>query len=123
MAGPVIITDMARTGSDDLHWKASGTCGKRDFTAQTILYKGAPIFKIQGAGSVADGRWSRGERARVARVCRAAMIVELGGLEPLLPSRLPKKRGKPRRRRDPNVKYHHSGLPMNSSISALKRSR
>ena len=119
----ILIVDLTRMGSDDLHWHASGSCDGREFEAKSILYKGSPIFKIEGAGSLSEGSWSRGERSAVARACKNKMLVETGQL-PVAPpkSRAPyKKSGKPRR--VPGVKYHHSGWPMNSSISALKRSR
>ncbi|MAG27727.1 hypothetical protein CMI47_19520 [Candidatus Pacearchaeota archaeon] len=126
MATSTIITSIERAGADDLFWKASGTCNCREFTATSILYKGSPIFKIDDAGSIADGLWSRGERSAVARACLDRMLAETGQV---VPTRKRKTAAKKKRssfsrngRRTPGVKYHHSGLPMNSSISALKRS-
>lgn len=124
MSCDVNISMLKRTGVDDLHWAAEGTCDGREFNAATVIYKGEPIFKITGAGSIADGLWSRGERAAVARACRYRMLEETGQVVPRRKTatnrRNPFKRTG---RRIPGVKYHHSGLPMNSSISALKRSR
>jgi len=115
----IVVADLVRTGSDDLFWRASGTCNGQSFDAKSILYQGSPIFKIVNAGPVLNSPWSRGERAAVARACRHKMLTETGQL----PVAQRRQKASRRKRRDPNVKYHHSGWPMNSSISALKRSR
>jgi len=126
MSSVVCVDSISRVGSDDLYWKASGTCDNKRFEATSILHKGQPIFKIDNAGRILDGLWSRGERASVARACRDKMLSETGHV---IPARK-KVRSRKRKsiftrtgRRVPGVEYHHSGLPMNSSISALKRSR
>lgn len=115
----IIVTELVRTGSDDLFWRAVGTCNGRSFDAKSILYQGSPIFKIVNAGPISKSSWGRGERSAVASACRHKMLSETGQL-PVTQRRQKTTR---RKRRDPNVKYHHSGWPMNSSISALKRSR
>ena len=69
-------------------WQMEGTLDDRPFTARSIQWKGAPIFKLQeevnitdDAGlvisqrlthlSLAKSSWGRGDRIAVARACKA----------------------------------------------------
>jgi len=49
------------------------------FTAQTIQWRGEPVFKIQGAGKLSDSIWHRGERIAVAKACKSARLEKFGG--------------------------------------------
>ncbi len=118
---------------------AEGTIGDRAFNAQTIQWKGEPIFKVQEAGtflSLKESSFSRGERIQIARACKAARAEKFGEshkekIEPelaegetvqLSASSNAAERRQRRGKSASNVPRHHSGLPMNASISALKRS-
>ena len=60
---------------------AEGTIGDRAFNAQTIQWKGEPIFKVQEAGtflSLKESSFSRGERIQIARACKAARAEKFG---------------------------------------------
>jgi|TARA_B100000686_G_scaffold299946_1_gene334118 hypothetical protein len=46
----------------------------KPFVANTIIWKGEPIFKVQDAGALADRRWKRGERIAIARACKMARL-------------------------------------------------
>ncbi len=69
------------TLNDDGSFTATGTI--RDlvaktktkvFTANTITWQGDPIFKVEGAGKLADRKFKRGERISIARKCKAARL-------------------------------------------------
>ena len=54
-------------------YTARGECNGRPFDAKTIIYQGAPIFKVQEEGvlkKLADSAFSRGERIAIARACK-----------------------------------------------------
>ena len=129
-------------------FSAEGTVGDREFVAQTIQWKGEPIFKIQEGGihrSLKRSQFSRGERIAIARECKAARIKKFGeghkvtmkpeldtgevitlkassnALEQIRGSSMAADRR--RARQKASIKRHSSGLPMHASISALKRSR
>ena len=54
-------------------YTARGECNGRPFDAKTIIYQGAPIFKVQEEGGhkkLADSNFSRGERIAIARACK-----------------------------------------------------
>lgn len=118
---------------------AEGTVGDRAFDAQTIQWKGEPIFKVQETGtflSLKESSFSRGERIQIARACKAARSekfgeshkekIELelaeGETVQISASSNAAERRMRRGKAKSNVPMHHSGLPMNASISALKRS-
>ena len=82
-----VVNDV--TKNDDGSFTATGTIrdlvGKtktKVFTASTIDWQGAPIFKVEGAGNLADRRFKRGERISIARKCKAARLeLEAAALE------------------------------------------
>jgi hypothetical protein len=73
MAFTIEIVSFSRTS--DTSFEASGTLGEKPFAAQTILWKGEPIFKVQEADDeggvahrkMANSTFSRGERIALAR--------------------------------------------------------
>jgi len=73
MAFAIEIVSFSRTGEKS--FEASGTLGEKPFVAQTILWKGEPIFKVQetneegevGHRKMANSAFSRGERIALAR--------------------------------------------------------
>ena len=141
----VIVESVQLSGTDkkgNAVFAASGTIGERKFDAMTIQWKGEPIFKVQESGaflSLKDSSFSRGERIQIARACKAARAEKFGEshketVEPELAegetieisakaSSNAAERRMRRAQAGPSVPRHHSGLPMNASISALKRSR
>ena len=125
-------------------FRAEGTVGDRAFKATTIQWKGEPIFKVQEGGtlvSLKESEFSRGERIQIARACKAARLETFGeghkeSVEPELKTgetveiaakatsnaagrRLARQKKASKKN---GVELHPSGLPMNASISALKRS-
>jgi len=126
---------------------AEGALDGKAFVAQTIQYKGEPIFKLQEGGShkgLEGSQFGRGDRIAVARACKAARIDHFGEghkerVEPEL------KTGEIVTiaasvvadadvtsddeltaadeifKKARKIKLHPSGLPMHASISALKR--
>ena len=121
-------------------FRAEGSVGDRAFEAMTIQWKGEPIFKVLEGGAslkLKDSSFSRGERIQIARACKTARAEKFGEshkekIEPelaegetvqLSASSNAAERRMRRAQAGPSVPRHHSGLPMNASISALKRSR
>jgi len=129
-------------------FRAEGTVGDRAFEAMTIQWKGEPIFKVLEGGFnliLKESSFSRGERIQIARACKAARIEKFGdshkekieqelaegetvqisasGPAPKKATSNAAERRMRRAQAGPSVPRHHSGLPMNASISALKRSR
>lgn len=54
-------------------YTARGECNGRPFDAKTIIYQGAPIFKVQEEGGLkklVDSAFTRGERIAIARACK-----------------------------------------------------
>ena len=140
----VIVESVQLSGTDkkgNAVFAASGTIGERKFNAMTIQWKGEPIFKVQESGAflgLKDSSFSRGERIQIARACKAARAEKFGEshketVEPELAegetieisakaSSNAAERRMRRAQAGPSVPRQHSGLPMNASISALKRS-
>ena len=125
-------------------FRAEGTVDDRAFEAMTIQWKGEPIFKVQEGGFnlvLKESSFSRGERIQIARACKAARVEKFGEghketVQPELSSgetveiaakgtsnaagrRLARQKNASKKN---GVELHPSGLPMNASISALKRS-
>jgi hypothetical protein len=73
MAKTIKVTEFAQIG--DNSFSARGTCDDKAFVAQTIIWKGEPIFKVQEAneeGEVThlkmfESAFNRGERIAIAR--------------------------------------------------------
>jgi hypothetical protein len=71
------------TGEDS--FTASGSCDNKPFVAKTILWQGAPIFKVQEADSegevkyrkMSDSNFNRGERIAIARHLKKVRLGEL----------------------------------------------
>jgi hypothetical protein len=62
-------------------YTAQGECNGRSFDAKTIIYQGAPIFKVQEEGGLkklVDSSFTRGERIAIARACK--LQLEAGAL-------------------------------------------
>tara|TARA_R110000824_G_scaffold45142_1_gene130723 strand:+ start:1968 stop:2414 length:447 start_codon:yes stop_codon:yes gene_type:complete len=70
------------TGEDS--FTASGSCDNKAFVAKTILWQGAPIFKVQEADSegevkylkMSDSNFNRGERIAIARHLKMVRLGE-----------------------------------------------
>jgi hypothetical protein len=129
----IVVSGTDRKGN--AVFSAEGTIDEREFVAQTIQYKGEPIFKVlenNSHYSLNNSSFSRGDRSRIARACKLARIKKFGEghkqkVKPDLSTGevvdiFSVSSKKPSRKR---TKYkgplHPSGLPMNASISALKR--
>jgi len=125
-------------------FRAEGTVDDRAFEAMTIQWKGEPIFKVLEGGFnliLKESSFSRGERIQIARACKAARLETFGeghkeSVAPELKTgetveiaakatsnaagrRLARQKQASKKN---GVELHSSGLPMNASISALKRS-
>ena len=62
-------------------FEAVGMIDDRSFMAQTIQYKGEPIFKLQESGGhkkMNESEFTRGDRIAVARACKAARLEQFG---------------------------------------------
>lgn len=143
----VKVESVSLSGTDkkgNAVFRAEGTVGDRAFEAMTIQWKGEPIFKVLEGGFnliLKESSFSRGERIQIARGCKAARIEKFGDshkvkVEPELapgetvqiaasgpaPEKGTSKAAERRTARlKSKVPRHSSGLPMNASISALKR--
>ncbi len=109
-------------------FRAAGTIDDREFDAMTIQWKGEPIFKVVEGGFnliLKESGFSRGDRIQIARACKEARVEKFGDshkvkVKPELESgEVVEMSATPRNGK--KVKLHPSGLPMNASISALKR--
>jgi len=142
----VVSVKLSRTDKNgNAVFCAEGTVDDRAFKAVTIQWKGEPIFKVQEGGTLVnlkESEFTRGERIQIARACKAARLESFGeghktAVTPELKTgetveiaanatsnaagrRLA--RQQKARDRKSGVELHPSGLPMNASISALKRS-
>jgi hypothetical protein len=126
---------------------AEGALDGKAFVAQTIQYKGEPIFKLQEGGShkgLDGSQFGRGDRIAVARACKAARVEKFGEghkerVEPdLKTGEIVTIAASVSKDADTasddeliaadeilqkarKTEMHPSGLPMHASISALKR--
>ena len=139
----VEVTSVELSGTDKKGcavFKALGAIDGRQFEATTIQWKGEPIFKVRVGGinlKLEESSFSRGERIQIARACKQARLEKFGEshkvtvkpeLEPgemvelsAGTSRAADRRQKRLKRNGKKTPMHPSGLPMNASISALKR--
>ena len=75
----IVVSGTDRKGN--AVFSAEGTIDEREFVAQTIQYKGEPIFKVlenNSHYSLNNSSFSRGDRSRIARACKLARIEKFG---------------------------------------------
>lgn len=66
-----------RHAGKDPVFTAIGTCDDVKFEAKTIMWKGEPIFKLDG-GRLKGSSWTRGDRIAVARACKKHRLDKFG---------------------------------------------